>query len=70
MIRTRPGANIPQDKILTQLDRKSKGYKRPVDKLKLCPECGRVWELVGSIEIYYKDFPRYGRKKKKCDGCR
>ena len=45
------------------------------DKMKYCPICGQVWELVGTsgrnfqhIE-YYPIVPSYGKPRVICDGC-
>ena len=41
-------------------------------KLKVCPSCKLVWELVtiGKLRCeYYTDFPTYGKQRVLCEKC-
>jgi len=63
---------------ITELDdyQKRKTYREKPEKLKFCPECKRVWELltigygtVGKL-VHYDDFPSYGKPRIICADCK
>ena len=47
--------------------------KRADKKLKACPVCKLVWEIITEAKHerceYYKNFPTYGKLKVICDRC-